>query len=262
VGKDRSGRQPAEGSLSATDRALYGRRVGRSMRGRALHAAEAVLPRLRLTLPETGEFDPFAIFGRPVRAVWVEIGAGNGSHAVWQAAQNPDIGLIAVEPFLNGVAALAADADDLGLDNIRVLDDDARLLLALLPPASIERTFIIHPDPWPKRRHWRRRIVCDPVLDLLAQLMPVGAELRVGTDDVAYLVWMLRVLRAHPAFAWAPDTADSWRVRPADWPQTRFEEKGMAVGRRSTYLSLRRQVTAEETLNLEFSEASRYKQFQ
>ena len=210
------------------------------MRKRAQHAVEDVLPRLRLSLPQTGGFDPAAAFGRPVRAVWLEIGAGNGSHAVWQAARNPDVGVIAVEPFLNGVAALVAAAAEQGLDNIRVLDDDARLLLARLPEASIARTFILHPDPWPKRRHWRRRMVCGPVLDQLTRLMPAGAELRVSTDDVGYLVWMLLVLRRHPGFAWAPRSADDWRRAPADWPQTRFEEKGRAAGRPPTYLSLRR----------------------
>lgn len=199
-----------------------------------------VLPRLRLSLPETGNLDPVAAFGRPVRAVWLEIGAGNGGHAVWQAANHPDIGVIAVEPYMNGVAALTAAAEEQGLDNIRVLDDDARLLLQRLPDASIARTFIIHPDPWPKRKHWRRRIVCEPVLDELARLMPAGAELRVATDDVGYLVWMLRVLRRHPGFAWQPRSADDWRIRPDDWPQTRFEEKGIAAGRPSTFLSLRR----------------------
>lgn len=240
MGTHRLGRQPAEGNLSRADRGLYGRRIGRPLRHRAQRAVAELLPRLRLDLPESGFIEPAALFGRPVRAVWLEIGAGNGSHAVWQAAHNPDIGLIAVEPFLNGVAVLLSAAEERGLDNIRVLDDDARLLLAALPDASIARTFVIHPDPWPKRRHWRRRIVCAPVLDALARLMPDGAELRVGTDDVGYLVWMLRELRAHPGFAWEPKGADDWRLRPADWPQTRFEEKGLAAGRPSTYLSLRR----------------------
>lgn len=245
MGKDRSGRPAAESDLGGSGRSVYGRRIGRPLRGRAQRAVEETLPRLRLSLPEEGHLDPFAMFERPVKAVWLEVGAGNGEHAIWQAARNPDIGMIAVEPYLNGVAALAAAAAEQRLDNIRVLDDDARCLLRRLPPQSVARTFVIHPDPWPKRRHWRRRIICDAFLDELVRLMPDGAELRVATDDVGYLVWMLRVLRAHRGFCWSPRSADDWRRRPADWPETRFEEKGRKAGRPSTYLCLRRDVAAD-----------------
>lgn len=241
MGKDRPGRRDPERDLIAGNRGLHGRRIGRPLRQRAKHAVDEVLPRLRFQLPDTGMLDPATLFDPPVREVWLEIGSGNGGHAVWQARRRPEIGLIAVEPYLNGVAALAAAAEEAGLRNIRILDDDARPLLERLAAGSIARTFIIHPDPWPKRRHWRRRIVNAPVLDELARLMPEGAELRVGTDDVGYLVWMLQVLRAHPAFRWAPRSADDWRRRPDDWPETRFEEKGREAGRPSTYLILKRE---------------------
>lgn len=247
MGEDRSGRSDPEIDLIAGDRGLYGRRIGRPLRKRAQHAVDEILPRLRIRLPEQGALDPKSLFDQAVREVWLEIGAGNGAHAVWQARQNPDVGVIAVEPFVNGVATLVAAADEAGLRNLRVLDDDARPLLERLAAGSIARTFILFPDPWPKRRHWRRRIVAAPVLDRLACLMPDGAELRIGTDDVGYLVWMLRVLRAHPGFRWAPRCADDWRRRPADWPETRFEEKGREAGRASTYLILRRDAAADCT---------------
>lgn len=245
MGKDRSGRGLEEGGLAggkppSAERLLYGRRFGRPMRHSRRHALETILPDLAVNLPVTGLLNPKAVFSSPVTEVWLEIGAGNGEHAVWQATQNPNVGFIAVEPFMNGVANLVAEADSAGLHNIRVLADDVRLLLARLTPGSIGRVFILFPDPWPKRRHWRRRIICPEVLDQLAAAMPPGAELRVGTDHASYLVWMLRVLRAHPAFEWRPSNADEWRNRPEDWPETRFEEKGWAAGRASTYLSLRR----------------------
>ncbi len=199
-----------------------------------------LLPRFRVPLPQAGWLEPQALFDGAVREVWLEIGSGNGEHAAWQAARNPDIGMIAVEPFINGIATLLAAADEQDLDNIRVLDDDARLLLDRLAPGSIARAFILFPDPWPKRRHWRRRIVCAAVLDHLARAMPAGAELRIATDDVGYLVWILRVVRAHPGFVWQPQSADDWRCRPGDWPETKFEAKGRAAGRPPTFLTLRR----------------------
>jgi tRNA (guanine-N7-)-methyltransferase len=233
--------------LTDYTRELHGRRVGRPLRHRGQHALQELLPKMRVPMAGDGPIDPAALFGRPVEAVWLEIGAGDGTHAVWQAAQNPGIGFIAIEPFVNGVASLVAMAAERGLDNIRVLDDDARLLLGRLHSESIARAFILFPDPWPKRRHWRRRIVNPAVLDELGRLMPVGAELRVATDVQDYLVWMLRILRGHPDFDWAPVSADDWRVRPDDWPGTRFEEKGREAGRQSTYLSLLRMPRVDYT---------------
>lgn len=246
MGKNGSGGRPEEGCLAEIDdpggikRELYGRRVGRPLRQRAQDLLRERLPLLRVPIPAFGHLNPADLFQPPVREVWLEIGAGNGAHAAWQAKHNPDIGLIAVEPFQNGVASLLVAMEDGDLRNVRILDDDARPLLAVLQPGSIQRCFILFPDPWPKRRHWRRRIVSAGVLDRLADLMPPGAELRIATDDVRYLVWILRVARAHPAFDWRPASADDWRCRPADMLETRFEEKGRLAGRPSTYLSLRR----------------------
>lgn len=245
MGKDRSGRCLEEGGLagskaSGADRVLYGRRFGRPMRQNRKQALENFLPGIAIDLSTSGQLDPQGLFGGGISEVWLEIGAGNGDHAVWQAAQNPFAGIIAVEPFMNGVANLVAEVHRQGLKNVRILADDARLLLERLKPGSVNRTFILFPDPWPKRRHWRRRIICQDVLDQLAAAMPEGAELRIGTDHPDYLVWMLRVLRSHPRFRWQAESADDWRKRPEDWPETRFEEKGWAAGRASTYLSLQR----------------------
>ena len=240
MGKDRSGRRTEEGYLSSPERSLYGRRFGRPLRRERRQAMENRLPEMQVEIPQDGMLDLAATFSPDVKEVWLEIGSGNGEHAVWQAEHHQNVGLVAVEPFINGVANLLALADRKDVNNIRVLADDARLLLARVKPGSIARAFILFPDPWPKRRHWRRRIVSAAVLDQLAIAMPVGAELRVGTDHADYLVWMLRILREHPDFKWQPATADDWRCRPDDWPETRFEAKGWEAGRPSTYLSLRR----------------------
>jgi tRNA (guanine-N7-)-methyltransferase len=148
--------------------------------------------------------------------------------------------LIGCEVFENGVAKLLVEIDRLGLGNVRILVDDARLLLSALPPESLGRAFILFPDPWPKERHKKRRIVSTETLDALARLMRDGAELRLATDDADYSRWMLERATAHPAFEWLARRPADWRERPADWPMTRYEKKALAAGRRPIFLRFRR----------------------
>lgn len=215
-------------------RRVHGRRRGRPLRPGRQALLDTLLP--RLAVPTDRWIDPQTLFGRPVHAVWLEVGFGGGEHLAWQAAHNPNIGFIGCEPFVNGVAALLARIDREGLDNIRIHPDDARDVLAALPPAAVGRAFVLFPDPWPKARHAKRRFVQAETLDALARLMPAGAELRMATDDPVQLVWMLQVTLAHPAFEWTARRAADWRERPADWPATRYERKAARQGRRSTYL--------------------------
>jgi tRNA (guanine-N7-)-methyltransferase len=221
-------------------RILYGRRRGRPLRRDQQRLIDTLLPRLALTLPESGTLDPAALFDLRPREVWVEIGFGGGEHLAAQAAAHRDVGIIGCEVFENGVAKLLAEIQRQGLANIRILTDDARLLLSALPPASIGRVFILFPDPWPKQRHHKRRIVTGQTLDTLAGIMTDGAELRLATDDVDYLAWMLARVPVHPAFEWLADGPEDWRSRPADWPATRYEAKAIAAGRRPYFLRLRR----------------------
>lgn len=138
--------------------------------------------------------------------------------------------------FENGIARLTTAVAQRNLANIRVFPEDARLLLAALPANSIARAFILFPDPWPKARHHKRRLVAAPALDQLARIMPPGAELRLATDDPDYLVWILEHATAHPAFRWTARAAGDWRTRPEDWPPTRYEEKAIAAGRTPAFL--------------------------
>jgi tRNA (guanine-N7-)-methyltransferase len=199
-----------------------------------------------VTLPQGGTLDPATLFDPTVffdggpREIWLEIGFGGGEHLAAQAAAHRDIGMIGCEVFENGIAKLLGGIARQDLANIRILTDDARLLLAALPPASIARVFILFPDPWPKQRHHKRRIVTGPTLDTLAALMTDGAELRLATDDVDYLGWMLARVPVHPAFTWLAQGPADWRSRPADWPATRYEAKAIAAGRRPYFLRLRR----------------------
>lgn len=219
---------------------LHGRRRGRPLRRGRREALDRLLPEIGIDLAGADRVDPDRLFAAPPREVWLEIGFGGGEHLAWQAAHNPDVGIIGCEPFVNGVASLLSAMRDRELDNVRVLPDDVRPLLDRLAPASIGRVFVLFPDPWPKARHHRRRIVSSPVLDRLAAAMSAGAELRLATDDMGYLRWMLERLSAHPAFEWTARGPEDWRSRPADWPATRYEQKALRQGRRPVYLRFRR----------------------
>lgn len=219
---------------------LYGRRRGRKLRAGRRALAETLLPRLRVPLGVAGPLDPAALFPFKPREIRLEIGFGAGEHLAQQAKANPAVGFIGCEAFVNGVAALLArvKTDDLG--NVRVLDDDVRLLFGRLPEASLDRVIALFPDPWPKTRHHRRRLIQRQSLDEFARVLKDGGELRFATDHMEYARWTLQRCLGHPAFAWAARRPGDWRIRPADSPETRYEAKALARGRTCVYLVFRR----------------------
>ena len=219
---------------------IFGRRRGRRLRSMQKVRIGELLPRFVLTIPRSGLLEPGAAFIAPKRPVWLEIGFGGGEHLAAQAECHPEISLIGCEVFQPGIAKLLAHIELRNLDNIRIFTEDARLMIAALPPSSIDRVFIMFPDPWPKRRHENRRLVSCETLDALAAVMTDGAELRLATDDSNYLVWMLERLTEHPLFEWLVRGPCDWRNRPGDWPPTRYEEKARAAGRAPNFLRLRR----------------------
>ncbi len=220
-------------------RVLYGRRQGPKLRPGSRRLLEVQLPELEVAVAPG--LDPRALFVPAPAAVWLEIGFGGGEHLAALAARHPGTGFLGVEPFINGVAKLLRAVETQRLGNVRVLRDDARLLLKALPDASIERAFVLFPDPWPKLRHHKRRIVNAETVADLARVIRPGGELRLATDDPGYARWMLAVLLAEPRFAWLAERADDWRQRPDDWPGTRYEAKALAAGRRPAYLRFRRE---------------------
>jgi tRNA (guanine-N7-)-methyltransferase len=192
-------------------------------------------------LPAAGPIaDPHGLYHPRVQTLWLEIGFGGGEHLAAQAAAHPEIGFIGCEPFINGVVSALGHIARQRLANVRLWPDDARLLLDRLPDAMLDRVFLLFPDPWPKARHKKRRFVSPENLDRLARLMRPGAELRLGSDDVDYVDWMLAHLDAHPAFeSTRRDAADRW-LRPPDWVPTRYEAKAAKQGVRPAYLGYRR----------------------
>jgi tRNA (guanine-N7-)-methyltransferase len=222
-------------------RVLYGRRRGRRLRPGQRRLEETLLPELAVALPPEGALlDPARLFPDRVADLWLEVGFGGGEHLAAQAAAHPDVGLLGCEVFENGVVKLLAEAERRKLRNVRILVDDARLLIRALPDRSLGRVFVLFPDPWPKVRHHKRRFVSTETLTELARVMKNGAELRLATDDVDYLRWMLERAPVHPEFAWLARRPGDWRERPDDWPPTRYEQKAIAAGRAPTFLRLRR----------------------
>lgn len=216
---------------------LHGRRRGRRLRSGRQQLLETVLPRFAITLPPPGgRLDPEHLFPRPVRAVWLEIGFGAGEHLAEQAQANPDVGLIGCEIFEGGIASFLRHAGTLGVDNVRLLADDARPLLDALPSASLERVFLLFPDPWPKARHADRRFVSDDRLDRLAALIVPGGELRIATDHPVYQRWTLEHMVRRTDFEWMARGPADWATRPDDWPPTRYEAKAIREGRRPIFL--------------------------
>ncbi len=214
-----------------------GRRRGRPLRAGRKALLATLLPRLQVTLtPAGGSLDPAALFGEAAETLWLEIGFGAGEHLAWQAARHPGVAFLGAEVFVNGIAGLLRKIEAAQLDNIRIYQGDGRDLLDVLPENSVDRAFLLFPDPWPKLRHHKRRIVQSAVLDRLAAVMKNGAELRMATDHHDYLRWMLQLATAHPAFRWLASGPRDWRKRPADWPATRYEQKALGEGRAPSYL--------------------------
>jgi tRNA (guanine-N7-)-methyltransferase len=194
---------------------------------------------LRLPLREPAPSPLASLFGQPVEEVWLEIGFGSGEHLIWQAKHHPHVGFIGCEPFINGVASLFGKIEALGLNAIRVHDGDARDVLAWLPPQSISRIFVLFPDPWPKKRHQKRRLVSQDAVTDFARVLRSGGELRFASDNADYAGEALLTILASGAFAWTAERPKDWRARPSDWPETRYERKALSEGRKPAYLSFR-----------------------
>ena len=205
-----------------------------SARQRALF--DEVLPSLALDVASPCPRSLASLFPVPITAVWLEIGFGGAEHLIWQARHNPKVGLIGCEVFDDGVVKALSAIEEHALPNVRLSTADAREVLRWLPESSLQRAFILFPDPWPKKRHVKRRLVSPALFDLLARVMAPGTELRIATDIGDYGGAMLLAAHANQAFAWRAAGPADWRARPPDWPETRYEAKARKEGRRCYFL--------------------------
>ena len=231
------------GENETSRRHVYGRTKGEALRSRQANLMETLFPRVSISLEEK-QIDPRPLFGG-VKEVWLEIGFGGGEHLAHQAETHPEIGIMGCEPFLNGVAKLVSEIDARSLSNVRILNDDARFLLERLAPASLARVFILYPDPWPKKRHNKRRFMNPETLGFLARALKPGGELRFASDIPDYIAWTLahvsRFNRENgETFVWTAECAADWRTPYKGWPGTRYEAKAIREGRTPCYLSFLR----------------------
>jgi tRNA (guanine-N7-)-methyltransferase len=220
-------------------RAFFGRRKGHPLRAHQASLYETLLPKLALDLSHPAG-DLRALFPLPVNDARLEIGFGGAEHLIAQALANPDTGFIGCEPFVNGMAKALAAIEHHKLQNIRLSAGDATHLIAWLPAQSLSRIDILYPDPWPKRRQWKRGFLQDDSLAALARLLAPDAELRFATDIPGYASWVLtRVLRS-PQLEWTAERADDWRQPWSDFAGTRYEAKAKREGRTPAYFIFRK----------------------
>lgn len=199
----------------------FGRIKSRTLKPRQAGLFETLLPRIEVTN------DSLAIAVASGRELWLEIGFGGGEHLAQQAGRHPEAILIGCEPFLNGVGSALRHIEEGHLENVRILTNDARPLLDRLPDACLSRVFILFPDPWPKARHNKRRLVQTETVAALARVLKDGGQLRFATDWADYADWTLRRFLADPDFAWPAERPEDWTQPPQDHITTRYETKGL-----------------------------------
>lgn len=233
--QEKSDRKPL---IIDPSRRFFGRRKGPALSDRKQELMDDLLPRLSINIEEGTTLNPADLSEEGKKQVWLEVGFGKGEHLAWQARANPDTLMIGCEPYLNGVAGLLTSIEEEALGNIRIYGDDARHVIWALPDASVDRIFLIHPDPWPKRRHARRRFIGPSNLDDLARILKPGGEFRVGTDHPIYREWTALQMAQRDDFVWLASGPEDWKQRPDDWPETRYETK--ALEGKATYFCFRR----------------------
>ncbi|WP_316193235.1 MULTISPECIES: tRNA (guanine(46)-N(7))-methyltransferase TrmB [unclassified Bradyrhizobium] len=231
VDDDHTGTEALHGQGS-----FFGRRKGHKLRAHQAGLVDNLLPHLALDLAAPAEAVLPTLYHPPVDALRLEIGFGGGEHLAAEAKACPTTGFIGCEPYVNGMAKIlsAIEADNIG--NIRLVAGDAAELLAWLPPQSLQRIDLIHPDPWPKRRHWKRRFVQDATIAAMARVLKPGGEFRFVSDIADYCAWTLWHLLRSPEFAWTAERADDWRLPWLGYTMTRYGRKATREGRVANYL--------------------------
>ena len=205
---------------------LYGRAKGRPLRAAQQALMDEFYPQIEIPA------DPISI---APEHLWFEIGFGGGEHLVWQAEQNPRIAIWGAEPFINGVAKVVSAISDKNLDNVRLYNGDGRIVMDGLADQSLSRLFVLFPDPWPKNRHNKRRLITERFLEDAHRVLKPGSQFRFASDITDYVDWTLTRLLKNGGYDWSPISRKDWRSRPDEWPQTRYEAKAEREGRPCHY---------------------------
>ena len=230
----------AEPRRSRSTEAFFGRRRGKTLRGHQAEAITGVLPDVLIDLGSPPPSPLEDLFPVAVDDVRLEIGFGGGEHLIHRAKENPSTGFIGVEPFVNSMGKMLAVLSEEGLRNIRVYNDDATRVLDWLPPASISRIDLLYPDPWPKKKHWKRRFVSAVNLERFARVLKPGGHFCFASDIDTYVNWTLQHVRQSRDFLWMADGPLDWRTPWEGWPGTRYEAKALREGRTPAYLTFQR----------------------
>ena len=219
-------------------RKVWGRRQSRPLNITRAKAMEEIFPQIEIdkaTLTQDHALSTTALFGND-NETWMEIGFGSGEHVIGLLDQSPKINMVAAEPFLNGMAAFVKDLPKSHIPRTRVLMDDAMMLASSLQENSINKLYILNPDPWHKKRHYKRRIVSSDNLDVFAKILKSGGEL-IMTSDVPDLAdWMITHAFNHPDFTWQATSQADWSEKPKNWITTRYETKGAKGAKKMCYL--------------------------
>ncbi len=239
---DKTNLQPGRGE-NRRPGSFFGRRKGLKLRARKQRLIDNLLPELLLDLEKPAPENLTDLFiDKPKKLKFrVEIGFGGGEHLAEQSETNQDIGFIGIEPFINGMAKMLGEVDDRALQNLRLYDEDAALVLDWLPAETISRLDLLYPDPWPKKRQLKRRFVSPQNLDRIARVLVPGGEFRFASDISSYVNWTLIHCRNHPKFQWMAESADDWRNPWENWHRTRYEAKAIREGRAPAYLIFKKQ---------------------
>lgn len=227
---------PSEDPTERRGGSFFGRRKGKPLRPGQAAAMETELPKLRIDLGRPPPQALSELFEVPIDSVRLEIGFGGGEHLLHMARTNPATGFIGVEPFESGLAKAVTAIARENIQNVRLYDQDAALLLDWLPESSLARIDLLFPDPWPKKRHWKRRFVSQANLDRIARCLADGGGLRFATDVEAYAEWARDEVAKHGGLTKAGDSSEPW----GDWPGTRYEAKAARSGRGACYLTFRK----------------------
>jgi tRNA (guanine-N7-)-methyltransferase len=219
---------------------FFGRRKGHRLRAHQADLIANLLPHLSIDITGPSPPELATLFDPPVEAIRLEIGFGGGEHLVAEALGSPHIGFIGCEPYVNGMAKILKEIEAHNIGNIKLFAGDAAELLAWAPPHSLDRIDLIHPDPWPKRRHWKRRFVQDANVAATARALKPGGEFRFVCDIDDYVAWTLAHLARSPDFSWTAEQASDWRLPWPDYTMTRYGRKAMREGRSAAYLRFMR----------------------
>jgi tRNA (guanine-N7-)-methyltransferase len=229
-----------DGVASQPRGSLFGRRKGHKLRAHQADLIEHFLPRLSLDIAGPRAPDLADLFDPRADEIRLEIGFGGGEHLIAEARALAKVGFIGCEPYVNGMAKILTQIEAHNIGNVRLFAGDAIELLAWLPPHSLARIDLIHPDPWPKRRHWKRRFVQDATVDAMARVLKPDGEFRFVSDIDDYCAWTLAHLARSPDFVWTAERADDWRLPWADYTMTRYGRKAEREGRHAAYLRFRK----------------------